>query len=67
MLVNPRRISVLMKGSHAKGPVIDWMSRYQRANDNWALLYAKELAQKQDPPLAVAFCRTSQSSDATSR
>jgi deoxyribodipyrimidine photo-lyase len=43
------------------------MSRDQRANDNWTLLYAKELDQKQDSPLAVAFCLASQFLGATSR
>jgi deoxyribodipyrimidine photo-lyase len=67
MLVNPKRIRALKKESQAKGPVIYWMSRDQRANDNWALLYAKELAQKHDSPLAVAFCPVPQFLGATSR
>jgi len=32
------------------------MSRDQRAKDNWALLYAQQLAVKMSVPLAVAFC-----------
>jgi len=44
MLVNPQRVRALTKESQAKGPVIYWMSRDQRVNDNWALLYARELA-----------------------
>ena len=67
MLVNPKRIRALKKESQAKGPVIYWMSRDQRVNDNWALLYAKELAQKHDSHLAVAFCLVPQFLGATSR
>ncbi len=43
------------------------MSRDQRVNDNWALLYAQELAQKHDSPLAVAFCLVPQFLGATGR
>ncbi len=35
--------------------VIYWMSRDQRVEDNWALLYAQELAQEQNIPLMVVF------------
>jgi deoxyribodipyrimidine photo-lyase len=38
------------------GPIALWMSRDQRANDNWALLFAQELALKQKTPLVVVFC-----------
>jgi len=38
------------------GPVVYWMSRDQRALDNWALLAAQELAQQQGGFLAVVFC-----------
>ena len=67
MLVNPKRIRALKKESQAKGPVIYWMSRDQRVNDNWALLYAKELAQKHNSHLAVAFCLVPQFLGATGR
>lgn len=38
------------------GPVLYWMSRDQRVRDNWALLYAAELARERRVPLLVAFC-----------
>lgn len=38
------------------GPVIYWMSRDQRASDNWALIYAQELSLSLKVPLVVAFC-----------
>jgi deoxyribodipyrimidine photo-lyase len=67
MPVNPQRVRALTKRSQKKGPVIYWMSRDQRVNDNWALLYARELAQKHDSPLAVAFCLVPQFLGATGR
>lgn len=67
MLVNPQRVRTLKKESQTKGPVIYWMSRDQRVSDNWALLYAQELAQKHDSPLAVAFCLVPQFLGATGR
>lgn len=36
--------------------VVYWMSRDQRAHDNWALLYAQELAIKRGASLSVMFC-----------
>ncbi|CAM9789414.1 unnamed protein product [Ectocarpus sp. 6 AP-2014] len=35
--------------------VVYWMSRDQRAEDNWAMLYANNLAQEGGVPLVVAF------------
>jgi len=67
MPVNPQRARALTKEEQKKGPVIYWMSREQRVNDNWALLYARELAQKYDSNLAVAFCLVPQFLGATGR
>ncbi|MFA6449487.1 MAG: deoxyribodipyrimidine photo-lyase [bacterium] len=39
----------------ARGAVLYWMSRDKRIRDNWALLYAAELA-RESGPLCVAFC-----------
>ena len=38
------------------GNVIYWMSRDQRAKDNWALIHALEQAKEQGSQLAAAFC-----------
>jgi deoxyribodipyrimidine photo-lyase len=57
-LVHPRRVRVLSKGpaaAPASGPVLYWMSRDQRAADNWALLHALEAAGKSGAPVAVVF------------
>ena len=67
MPVNPMRVKTLLKGQEKNGPVIYWMSRDQRVNDNWALLYAEELAQKRDLPMAVVFCLTPEFLGAMSR
>lgn len=62
-----RRIRVLKKGKIVSGPVIYWMSRDQRVSDNWALLYAQELAIKQKTPLGVVFCLVPKFLNATLR
>ena len=36
--------------------ILYWMSRDQRVQDNWSLLYAQKLALKQQVPLHVCFC-----------
>jgi len=67
MPVNPKRAKKLVQAEEQKGPVVYWMSRDQRVNDNWALLFASELAQKNNSPMAVAFCLSPQFLGATSR
>ncbi len=58
--VNLRRVCVHPSSSGATSskagaPVIYWMSRDQRAKDNWALIHAAEEAKRNGAPLAVAF------------
>jgi deoxyribodipyrimidine photo-lyase len=67
MPVNPKRVRTSSDGKVKKGPVVYWMSRDQRARDNWALIYAQELAQKGDSDLAVAFCLAPEFLGATRR
>lgn len=50
------RIVTLKEGVAEGGPVVYWMSRDQRVNDNWALVCAQELALGKKVPLAVVFC-----------
>jgi len=54
--LNSDRIEILNDSPVAHGPVVYWMSRDQRAADNWALLRAQEIALETRSPLAVAFC-----------
>ncbi|NIP43107.1 MAG: deoxyribodipyrimidine photo-lyase [candidate division Zixibacteria bacterium] len=65
--IDDRRIRVLAKGDYEKGPIIYWMSRDQRVDDNWALLFARQLAVEYKAPLAVAFCMVPEYLDATMR
>ena len=56
MTVDARRTRLLNDKPVNDGPVIYWMSRDQRAHDNWALLYAIEKANELKQPVVVAFC-----------
>jgi len=53
--MDKRRIRFLSK-EKIDGPILYWMSRDQRAKDNWALIYAQEIALKYKKPLIVVFC-----------
>ncbi len=53
--INPHRINLLQDGEKKHGPVIYWMSRDQRVHDNWALLFAQNLAKENNSELAVVF------------
>ena len=54
-MVNSSSIREIKRGEATSGAVVYGMSRDQRVADNWALLYAKQLADKLKSPLAVAF------------
>ena len=62
-----KRARLIKEGKTGRGPVIYWMSRDQRINDNWAFLYAQDLALKQKSPLIVLFCLVSHFLEATIR
>ena len=49
------RLRPLNDYPYRSGPVVYWLSRDQRAQDNWALLYAQEWAREHQAPLAVVF------------
>ena len=66
-MVDKRRIRTLKESDGRRGPIVLWMSRDQRTNDNWALLFAQELAIKQKTPLAVIFCLVPRFLNATIR
>lgn len=54
--MDEKRLRILRTGIVRNGPVLYWMSRDQRVNDNWALLFAQKFAMKQKLPLIVVFC-----------
>ena len=51
-----RRCRQLRDGDKGTGPVVYWMSREQRVEDNWALLWAQEEATLRERALLVVFC-----------
>lgn len=55
---HPCRARTLREGGKEPrpGPVVYWMSRDQRAEDNWALIHAQQLACDAGVPLHVCFC-----------
>lgn len=67
-MVRPERVRKLNTAKEGKGgPVVYWMSRDQRAEDNWALLYAAELARGAGVPLIVVFSLRKRFAFATER
>jgi deoxyribodipyrimidine photo-lyase len=56
---NKKRVRVLSNNQDiddkAEG-ILYWMSREQRVQDNWSLLYAQKIALKLSLPLVVGFC-----------
>lgn len=54
-MTDPARIYTLSEGSPGRGPVVYWMGREQRAQDNWALLHACEIALATGRPLLTVF------------
>ncbi|KAL6986093.1 DNA photolyase phr1 [Sarracenia purpurea var. burkii] len=69
--VQSGRIRVLKEGRRPSdsevGPVVYWMFRDQRLNDNWALIHAVDQANKANVPVAVAFNLFDQFLDAKAR
>lgn len=62
-----RRIESVTDKPEGDGPVIYWMSRDQRVEDNWALARAHQKAIERGSPLAVAFCLTDEVPGASRR
>ena len=53
--MNPKRIRTLKPGKTGDGPVAYWMSRDQRVEDNWALLFAGQWHWRLDVPVSCGF------------
>ncbi|XP_062848959.1 CPD photolyase [Trichomycterus rosablanca] len=51
-----RFLSDYQKVKQGTDGVMYWMFRDQRVQDNWALIYAQQLALKENLPLHVCFC-----------
>jgi len=54
--MNQKRWKIIKEGEKKSGPVAYWMSRDQRVEDNWPLLFSQELAIEKESPLTVIFC-----------
>ena len=65
--MHPERVRLLKEGKEKPGPVAYWMSRDQRANDNWALHHSQQLAAQRKVPLIVVFCMVPEFLGATVR
>lgn len=67
-MVNPERLHELNGLSQkASGPILYWMQRDMRAQDNWALLYAQQQARALHLPLMVCFALAPSFAGATLR
>lgn len=53
--MNEKRILKLNSKEIGEGPVLYWMNREMRTQDNWSLIYAKNLADKNKVPLLVVY------------
>lgn len=53
--VDSRRVRQLNQIQPRSGPIVYWMSRDQRINDNWALVFAQQLALSRHQALKVIF------------
>ena len=67
MIDYSRRYRALNNISPSAGPIVCWLSRDQRLQDNWALLSAQALAQKNKQPMIVIFCLVPSFLGATAR
>lgn len=66
-MLNTKRIRNLNKLNKEAGHVVYWMSRDQRLNDNWALLFALQKAKELNSSVSVVFCLMPKFLDATWR
>ncbi len=66
-MVDSRRVRQRNDVPIQHGPVVYWMQRDQRVHDNWALLYAQELAAEHSVPLYVVFNLVPRFGDTTLR
>ena len=65
--MDQRRIRRYNDTLEKPGPILYWMHRDFRAQDNWGLIHAREIALARKVPLAVVFCLSPQYLDATLR
>ncbi len=54
--MHPARARLIHNRPQHVGPVFYWMHRELRAQDNWTLIHAADLARERGQPLCVAVC-----------
>jgi deoxyribodipyrimidine photo-lyase len=65
--MNQKRVREIGEGRWGEGPVLYWISRDQRAADNWALVFAQRIARERRRALGAVFCLSPRFLDATWR
>lgn len=65
--MNQNRINIIKNKSIQNGPIVYWMSRDQRIEDNWALIFAIEIAKEKNQPVVIVFNLVKSFLDATYR
>lgn len=53
--MNEKRVLKLNSKEISEGPILYWMNREMRIQDNWSFLYAKSLADMQKVPVVVVY------------
>ena len=54
-MINTKRLRQIINHDYITGPIVYWMSRDQRVQDNWALLYCQKKALQYKVPMIVTF------------
>ncbi|MBI9071527.1 MAG: deoxyribodipyrimidine photo-lyase [Melioribacteraceae bacterium] len=67
MEVDKKRVNEIKSGAIKTGPILYWMQRDQRVDDNWALLFAQEKAIEKNEKLIIVFNLVNEFLDATER
>ncbi|MEI8223998.1 MAG: deoxyribodipyrimidine photo-lyase [bacterium] len=55
MAINKKRVLQLTSHEYNNGPVVYWMNRDMRVHDNWAFVYAQELAREHKTSVVVIY------------
>lgn len=55
MIIDNRRIQKQNEYQYQNGPILYWMNRDMRLQDNWALIYAYELSKKFKTELVICY------------
>jgi deoxyribodipyrimidine photo-lyase len=53
--MNLKRVRIVQNAVEGEGSVVYWMSRDQRVQDNWALIFSQQLAKEKKKSLVVIF------------